>query len=160
MSLDVHYLKEGFTLVVFNTRYVDKKTFIVLNIPTLSPLVREAVIKLFGGRVHYVTNPLRVLHFPLPGFLLTKDSLVSTLERQYGPFDAFEITRRVDLHFRRVSAKESNAVVEGLEHLDETVVRLRRRLVEDIGVDWLKIVEAEIELEPSRSQSVISAYSE
>jgi hypothetical protein len=149
MDLDARFLSRGFTLVVFDTDYVDKKAFIVLNIPHLSSLMKAAIIEVFGDRVYSVTNPRNVLHFPLPerNFLYTQHSLAYTLDNQYGKFDSFRILKEVNDAIERATTMESNARPMIIQDLEEQAIKLKKKLIKEYGVSWKRIIDKETEPE-------------
>jgi hypothetical protein len=81
-----HYQTHGFSAVIFDVGYVDKKNFLVLNLPDLSPLMKAAILNVYGSKVHGIFNFKNVLHMPLPAevFTFTQNYLVDVIEKQYG----------------------------------------------------------------------------
>jgi hypothetical protein len=143
MDLDVRYLTHGFTLVIFNSEYLDKKEFIVLNIPILSPLIKAAIYKVLGPTVHSITNPRNILHHPLPAkdFVLSQNSLASTLQDQYGVFDVIYIIDGIKQVIKQGSCMESNVRSKVIPHIEEQSRKIEKLLTDDLGSRWTDDLE-------------------
>jgi hypothetical protein len=143
MDLDVRYHTHGFTLVIFNSEYIDKKEFIVLNIPILTPLIKAAIYKVLGASVHSITNPRNILHHPLPArnFVLSQNSLASTLQDQYGVFDVIGIIDGIKQVIKQGSCMESNVRSKIIPHVEEQSRKIEKLLTEDLGSRWTDDLE-------------------
>jgi hypothetical protein len=148
MGLDVRYLTYGFTLVVVNTDYIDKRIFFILNIPHLTSLMKAAIFKIFGPSIHSITNPQNLLHYNLSenDFLLTQNALVDLLEAQYHRFDVMNIADGI----RRVVKQASNGPANVgtseiiMPELDGQVAKIENRLTYQYGPDWKENFQKEL----------------
>jgi hypothetical protein len=149
MGLDIRYLTRGFTLIIFNTEYVDKKEFMVLNIPTLTTLMKEAIYRILGPSVYSISNPQNILHFPLPirYFVLSQDDLACSLNEQYSRFDFINIIKGI----KRVVRQASNADPDIPSYIDlplieEQAVKIEKRLIKDFGSKWKSALERKLHI--------------
>jgi hypothetical protein len=148
MGLDVRYLTYGFTIVILNTEYIDKKTFFILNIPHLTSLMKAAILKLFGPSIHSITNPQNLLHYQLSEneFLLTQNAFADLLENQYHRFDILNISEGIRRVIKQASNAESNVGTAEIimPKLDEQVAKIENRLIYQYGPEWKENFHKEI----------------